>query len=205
MAQGGTQISTLASLARRRAALEAAAQRLGLGGGQLATGRQRGYVPPPPKRPAEAPSPRQGNAPAPAPGAEAPPAPPETPPEMRAQMLETVRQFLNQASGRGNPVPPQSPSVAPPVVPASAPRTVSEALGREGIPEALPLREQFFRLAGRMPTETELAIFAGRMELERQLGRPPTAREIQLYVTRPQRVSPAFPLAFELPPPEVRQ
>ena len=199
MAQGGTQISTLASLARRRAALEAAAQRLGLSGSPLATGRQRGYVPPPPKSPGVPPEEARRAARA----EEAPPAPPETPPEMRAEMLETVRQFLNQASGKGNPVPVQSPPVAPPVQPANAPATMTEALAREGISQELPLKEQFFRLAGRMPTETEMMVFASRIELERQLGRPPTARELQMYITKPPLQSPAFPLAFELPPPEV--
>lgn len=58
---------------------------------------------------------------------------------------------------------------------------------------------QFYRLAGRPGSPREVAIFQTRMQLEHELGRPPTVNELKSRIAEPSIQSPSFPIAFELP------
>ena len=60
-----------------------------------------------------------------------------------------------------------------------------------------PIETQFYRLAGRMGGPRELALLSARLELERQLGRVPTEREMRTYIARPEAIGPVFSPAAE--------
>jgi len=185
MADKGGAGSTLANLAARRRQVQKTREMMGMG----ERGVQPVQRPIPGSVPADRPGPTAPRAaPGAAPGAETR----AVPDEARRQMVEQTREFLGglQAGGRGVPTEaryqPQRPGTEPLI-----PRL--QQYGAEGITPEM----QFYRLAGRSPSPRELAIFQARIELERQIGRPPTRNELKQYISRPEGISPAYPRAFE--------
>lgn len=114
---------------------------------------------------------------------------PDNVPQMssRADMLKATEAVLKQAANRGQAVAPV-PGVAeqPPAAPAGLQDQIA-AVGAENMSPEM----QFMRVAGRVPSGREMAMFAATSELARQLGRNPTTNELMLFMTRP--VAPASP------------
>lgn len=118
----------------------------------------------------------------------------EGPPEdVRARMLSSVQDFLATQQTGGAPLPrEQAVSAAPPSDDVLYTREIRRVRA-----EREPVATQFSRLAGRPGSPRELAMFQVRLMLEQQLGRPPTEQEILTYISRPEMISPSFPVAFE--------
>ncbi len=130
--------------------------------------------------------------------------------DRRAQMLERIRQAMpgiqatqgdtggQMVAGAGQP-PAPAPTVTNPLETLQPEtRPLKERLQDQGAISVSPL-EQFARLAGRMPSPRELAVFQARLTLEGQLGRVPTATELKMYLMRPEQEDGSFPRAFEGP------
>ncbi len=170
--------STLASMASRRRQLQAARKNLGMaterGAPQAPTRTQPQPVPPPqqPAQPA-----RGGN---------------------RAAMLQQIGEFVTQQRSRRQgaaPRPQERPVQRVSTRPSPADR-LGERIDQLGA-TARPIETQFFRLAGREGTPREIALFRARLELERQLHRPPTERELRGFMARPASLGPQIQSAIE--------
>jgi hypothetical protein len=114
---------------------------------------------------------------------------PDNVPEMssRDDMLKATEALLKQAANRGQAVAP-TPAVA--TQPPAAPTGIQDQIAAVGAENMSP-EMQFMRVAGRVPSGREMAMFAATSELARQLGRNPTTNELMMYMTRP--VAPASP------------
>lgn len=179
---GGGAGSIMANLAARRRQLQQSRRAYGLGQGE------RGVEPtqrpgPPVKTPADPRGPQR------APGA--------VPDEDRAAALRETEEFLGKMQRGQEPGAP-APKPAP-AGPRTAPggETMLDQRLRSIRMDRLAPEMQFYALAGRPGSPREIAIFQARLELERQIGRPPTKYELQQYVARPDKISPAFPVAVE--------
>lgn len=137
-----------------------------------------------------------------------PPPPPAAPaadqaPVAREQQLEQAQELLERARGRA-----QGQTAAPPTAPIEGvdlrpgqQDTLGGRIDQLGATER-SLETQFYRLAGRMGSPRELSLFASRLELERQLGRVPTANEFRAYVASPSSLGPALGAVAERAPPQ---
>jgi len=187
MANGNRGISDshLATIARRRVAIDRTRQTLGLGTEMGAPQAPTRAIPNPPPQPV--PSGKQ------APGQLAP-AGEAAAPNSRAAMLEKAKAFLDQQQRpQSQPMPQNGIDVQAPT-PDTTPLTDQVAgLGAAGIsPE-----QQFYRLSGRMPSPREMAVFRATMLLEGQLNRRPTANELRASLMRPDSISQSFPSVVE--------
>lgn len=76
------------------------------------------------------------------------------------------------------PIPTEMQAALNRIMQSSQPTMLSEELRRVAAPGA-DQRHQFFNLFGHMPTSRELGSFSLRLNLERQLQRPPTVQEVK--------------------------
>lgn len=169
MRGGGGGGSTLANLARRRQQLQQSRKALGMDverGAPQAPTRTQPQPVPPPQAPAQPTQPQGGND--------------------RAAMVAQVQQFIQQRRGqrRGEAAQPQRRPVEGISTRAGPDVRLTERIDQLGAAKR-PVETQFYRLAGREGTPREIAIFRGRLELERQLKRPPTETELRNWMTRP--------------------
>lgn len=121
----------------------------------------------------------------------------------KGEMLEMIRsklpQFAQQDSGGGLTVAPEQPGAVfsnPYQTMQGEGTSLLERIRKQSMERASPV-EQFTRLAGRMPSPRELAVFNSRSVLESQLGRPPTSNELKMYLLRPEESAQTFQRAFE--------
>ena len=186
MASPGVSGSVIGNIAAQRKRVQRARQLLGLSDKGIPKPQQG----PPPKAPKD-PRPPQTVPEAPAPEQfQSPEAE-----QARQEMLKKVQAFLQQVQ-TGGAAPVQESPIQPVNTEAAAAQPILPQLEQFSRPHE-PLSLQFARIAGRSPTPRELAVFSARIELERQLGRPPTASELKQYIMRPEAASPSFPVAFE--------
>lgn len=182
--RGGGGGSTLAHNDSRRRQLLRTRKNLGMDverGAPQAPTRTQPQPVPPPQAPAQPPAgQRAGNT--------------------REAMLQQVSEFLGQRRGqrRGEAPRPQQPpveaiSTRPGPTDRLAPRI--DQLGATN----RPIETQFYRLAGRQGTPREIAIFRSRLELERQLQRPPTETELRVWMARPASLGALVEPAVERP------
>jgi hypothetical protein len=178
--RGGAGGSTLANMGARRRQLQAARKNLSMDaerGAPQAPTRTQPQPAPPPQQPAQ-PS-RGGN---------------------RAAMVQQIQEFVTQQRARGQgaaPRPQERPVQRVSTRPGPADRLGErvEQLGAAG----RPIETQFFRLAGREGTPREISLFRSRLELERQLNRPPTERELRMWMARPASLGTLVQSAIEPP------
>ncbi len=166
MRGGGGGGSTLANIDQRRRRLQQTRKNLGMDaerGAPQAPTRTQPQPVPPPQAPAQ---PQGGND--------------------RAAMTATIEQFIQQRKGqrRGETPQPQQRPVEGVSTRAGPDVRLTERIDQLGAAQR-PVETQFYRLAGREGTPREIAIFRGRLELERQLKRPPTETELRLWMARP--------------------
>ncbi len=190
--------STLGAMQRRKDAL--LKQRKALTGGAergapQAPTRANPQPPPPPRAPAQERGSARGG------GQEA--APQEAGGTREERLAQTAEFLNNQGSQAQGQVPlPQEPGIRDASVRQNATTTLQDRLQQLGAAER-SLETQFFRLAGRMGSPNELALLSSRLELERQLKRPPTQGEFQNFVAKPGSLGPLFSPAVERPQAEV--
>lgn len=184
MAQTGGGVGTLSHLAQTRRRVIKSRELLGLS----ARGIQKPQLGPPPVAPADTRPPQTVLQPGVegAPGAE---------PNARARMRQQAAQFLQtlQAGGQGQPA---AQNAVAPVTVGEPGVNLAERVRQAGA-EALSPEMQFYRITGRPASPRQLAVFSSRMMLEQQLGRAPTVQELKEFISRPEAISPAFPVAFE--------
>lgn len=184
--------SHVATLTRRRAALRNSQQMLSLGGDRGAPQAPTRTIPSPPPMPV--PSRDAQNLPPPTvtPADAAVNAARASTPaggDARQAMLEKAKAFLNEQRNPGaQPIPENGIDTQVPG-PDNLPLSGQiNALGGAGIsPE-----QQFYRLAGRMPSGRELAAMRTTVMLEQQLNRRPTANELRAAIMRPASLSNSF-------------
>lgn len=177
--RGGGGGSTLSNLTQRARQLQQTRKALGLDverGAPQAPTRTQPQPVPPPQQPAQ---PRRvgGN---------------------RAAMLQQVQDFITQQRARGQgaaPRPQERPVERLSTRPGPEDR-LEERIERLGVARR-PIETQFYRLAGREGTPREIAIFRARLELERQLKRPPTERELRMWMARPASLGTLLQSAIE--------
>lgn len=173
--------STLAGISSRRRQLQAARKNLGMDterGAPQAPTRTQPQPVPPPQQPAQPPE-RGGD---------------------RNAMLQQIGEFQAQQQARRQgaaPRPQEPPVQRVSTRPGPADR-LGERIANLGASER-PIETQFFRLAGREGTPREIALFRSRLELERQLNRPPTERELRNWMARPASLGTAVQSAIEPP------
>jgi hypothetical protein len=118
----------------------------------------------------------------------------------RDSMLAAIKERMG--GGQDGTAPGEAPTAAPSqtmqtpdsyLKPETEP--LAGRLANAGATSASP-SEQFARLAGRLPSPRELAVFQGRALLEGNLGRPPTPTELKLYMMRDDDEDSSFPRAF---------
>lgn len=170
--------STLAAIARRRRTVLATRKQLNIGaesGAPQAPVRQN---PPPQTLPARN-----------------PPQAPSPTGDAQERMLAQTKEFFQKVV-RPQAVPiEQGTGIenATPQVPATPLGQQVDQMGATG----LSLEQQFYRLAGRLPSPREMAVFRTTLLLEDQLGRRPTANELRSVLSRPSSLPAAFPSAVE--------
>lgn len=174
---GGGGGSTLSSMTSRRRQLQQTRKDLSMDverGGPQAPTRTQPQPVPPPQAPAQ---PSDGG---------------------RDGMLKKSADFIEgQRAQRQGAVPrTQQPAVQRVSVRPGPTTRLTERIDQLGAAER-PLETQFFRLAGREGTPRELSIFRGRLELERQLNRPPTEKELMGWMMRPGSLGPLVNPAVE--------
>ena len=179
--RGGGGGSTLSNLTQRSRQLQQTRKDLGMDverGAPQAPTRTQPQPVPPPQQPAQ-PRAVGGN---------------------RAAMLQRVGEFITQQRARGQqatPRPQERPVERVSARPGPTDR-LGERIERLGAAER-PIETQFFRLAGREGTPREIAIFRARLELERQLNRPPTELEFLGWMARPASLGTLAQSAIEPP------
>lgn len=180
--RGGGGGSTLANLSSRRRQLLQARKGLNLDterGGPQAPTRTQPQPVPPPQQPAQA---QEGGD--------------------RSAMLRQIGEFVTQQRAQRQgaaPRQPERPVQGVPTRPGPMDR-LGERIEQLGA-AARPVETQFFRLAGREGTPREIALFRSRLELERQLNRPPTEREMRMWMARPASLGTLVQSAIEPPVP----
>jgi hypothetical protein len=184
----GTGGGRLAVIAATKLRVDKTRKLLGLSG----QGIQKPLTGPPPQGPAAT------NTPPPAVVATAGPAPttptgPQTTHD--PALLGRVRDFLAQQQGQTAAAPQGADVISPPAAPSPPIEQALQAASAQNE----PIETQYFRLAGRPGSPQELAVFATRIQLEKELGRPPTAPEIRGRLLGSAIQSPALPVALELP------
>lgn len=173
--------STVASNTARSRALMATRKRLNADterGGPQAPTRTQPQPVPPPQAPAQQPA-----------GGD------------RAAMLTQTEEFLSQQGARRRGQMPPSTNQRP-IQPVSARPGATDRLTEQVAQlgaEGRATETQFFRLAGREGTPRELSIFRGRLELERQLNRPPTESELKMWMARSSSLGPIINPVVEAP------
>ena len=181
----GVPSSHLATIARQRAAVQAARRSLSLGQDRGAPAAPNRAIPnmPPQRVPSGG-----GRPPAPAAGA------PEGAEGQQERMRQKVQEFLsNQQRPNAQPIPEQGLDVQAPQ-PDTVP--LSEQAARLGATGLSP-EQQFYRLAGRLGSPREMAVFRTTVLLEGQLNRRPTANELRAALMRPATLGNAFPSVVE--------
>ena len=180
MASTSGSSGPLSHLAATRARVQKTRQLLGLS----ERGVQKPQSGPPPVAPAN-----------PSPPATAPQTPVEGPAtDPRQQLLQRANAHL-QSLQVGAQMPPEQNQVQPVTtqqVPIEPLLQAANALNESA-------DTQFYRLAGRPGSPREVAMFQTRMQLEHELGRPPTINELKSRISEPSIQSPSLPIAFELP------
>ncbi len=171
MGRGGD--SQLASAGRRRAAAQATAKKLNIGQNEGA-----------PQAPV-----RQNQPPGQIPAAEA-----QQGQDPQVQMRAAAEQFLQKAQRPG--ADPVSEPQARVTTPPRDERMVTDEAERLGM-QGASASQQFYRLAGRMPTPRDLAVFRTVKLLEGQLGRKPTSTELRVALSRPTLLGVSAPAAVE--------
>lgn len=175
--------STLGAMAKRRATLEK--QRKALTGGAergapQAPTRANPQPPPPPQAPAQEPPSAQG--------------------DDRGRRVEEAEGLLDSMRARvqGQVPPPRTAPMREESLRPTPADTLVDRVDKLGA-TGRSLETQFFRLAGRMGSPLELSLLASRLELERQLRRPPTANELRSFTANPSSLGPLFSPAAEVP------
>lgn len=180
---GGSTLDNLSAQRRRLARTRAEIFSSG-SVGSLTPGRA---APPPPS-----PTPQAGQ-PASAPSAEVAAAPVADQATARDQMLTKVQGFLEQQrTGGATPAPGPVQAVSAEGNPAGLQQQLNDLQAARLSPEV-----QFYRVAGRPGSPREIAAFSTRLQLEQQLGRPPTRGEIATALTSADTFNPTSPVAFE--------
>jgi hypothetical protein len=114
-------------------------------------------------------------------------------------MLQQIRDFTTQQQARAQGAAPRQQEERPvqrvSTRPGPADR-LGERIDELGAADR-PIETQFFRLAGREGTPREISIFRARLELERQLNRPPTERELRGWMMRPASLGTLVQSAIE--------
>ena len=185
--------SSLGNLARRKENLRRQAKALSEGaarGAPQAPTRANPQPPPPPRAPAQAAPPARG-APAPA-AAEGQQRP--SPGDRRARAERFLQEVGSQMQGQVPP--PEEGRIRDASIRQDITTTLQDRLVQLGASER-SLETQFFRLAGRMGSPREVSLLASRLELERQLNRPPTQGEFQNFIAKPGSLGPLFSPAVE--------
>lgn len=184
--------SSLGAMGRRAANLRKQSKLLTSGaerGAPQAPTRANPQPPPPPAAPA------QERAQAQAGGQEG--APPEEG-GTRAERLAKTEELLKNVGSQmqGQVPPPDEDRIQDASMRQNQTTTLRDRLQQLGASER-SLETQFFRLAGRMGSPNELALLSSRLEVERQLNRPPTQTEFRNFIARPGSVGPLFGPAVE--------
>jgi len=183
-APGGSTLGALAArreaLMKQRKALTGGAER----GAPQAPTRANPNPPPPPQAPAQT-----------APAAAG---------DDRAARAQQAAEFLDaaRASTQGQVAPPRAAPIRDESLRPTKTDTLGDRIDQLGASDR-SLETQFFRLAGRSGSPMEISLLASRLELERQLRRPPTANELRAFIANPSSIGPLFSPAVEGPRPSV--
>ena len=179
---------------KQRKALTGGADR----GAPQAPTRANPNPPPPPQAPAQA-APATERRPAQA-------APQEGAAGGREGMRAQAETFLREVGSQmqGQVAPPKEPAIRDESVRQDQTTTLRERVGQLGATDR-SLESQFYRLAGRMGSPRELSMLASRLELERQLKRPPTQTEFKNFIAQPSSLGPLFSPAVERAPSATQQ
>jgi len=151
-------------------------------------GIQKAPVGPPAVAPAQPPAPASQAAPGAA--AAAPP-----PASNRPARLAKVQGFLDSMQA-GAQMPGPENALQPEGTPEP---TMLEPALRAASALNEPPETQIMRVLGRPGSPREVALFTMRLQLERELNRPPTINEITQRLLGGGIPSPSFPVAFEIP------
>ena len=121
----------------------------------------------------------------------------------RATRVEQAEGLLDsmQARTQGQVPKPRTAPIRDVSVRPTQVDTLGDRIDRLGATDR-SLETQFRRLAGRAGSPLELSMLASRLELERQLRRPPTSSEMTTFISTPASLGPLFSPAVEGPPPQ---
>lgn len=174
--------STLGAMAKRREALMK--QRKALTGGAergapQAPTRAIPQPPPPPQAPAQEQPSAQGD-------------------DRMARRTEAEGLLdATRAQVQGQVPPPRTAPIRTEAMRPTRTDTLADRVDQLGA-TGRSLALQFSRLAGREGSPLELSLLASRLELERQLKRPPTANELRSFTANPSSLGPLFSPAAEV-------
>lgn len=188
-APGGSSLGAMG----RRAALLRKQSKLLTGGAERgapqAPTRAIPQPPPPPRAPAQERPPAQAGGQEAAPQAEG---------GTREERLAQTEEFLKNVGSQmqGQVPPPDEARIQDASIRQDQTTTLRDRLQQLGASER-SLETQFFRLAGRMGSPNELSLLSSRLDVERQLNRPPTQTEFRNFIARPGSVGPLFGPAVE--------